>query len=222
MAIKYNSDRVDYLIDLADKTYESKFKASTGTFWVSFELFTEFRTSSLSFIINLYGDSHPYYKDFNEGVKISKPNDTIQGRGILKSIKAEIDNGWLITLKGVVSAELFSDFLEMGEHLLEEGYKDPAAVMIGSVLEEHLRQLCSKNGIATEDIKSSKVVPKKADLLNAELAGASVYNKLDQKNVTAWLDLRNKAAHGKYGEYSQQQVEFMMQAVTEFMTRNSL
>ena len=47
-------------------------------------------------------------------------------------------------------------------------------------------------------------------------------NKLDQKNVTAWLDLRNKAAHGNYGEYNQQQVEFMLHAVTEFMTRNSI
>jgi len=83
-----------------------------------------------------------------------------------------------------------------------------------------LRQLCIKSSIPTDDPKTGK--PKKADLLNSELAGASIYNKLDQKNVTAWLDLRNKAAHGKYADYNQQQVEFMMQTVTEFMTRNSV
>ena len=38
-------------------------------------------------------------------------------------------------------AELFADFLEMADYLLSEGYKDPAAVLGGSMLEEHLRQL---------------------------------------------------------------------------------
>ena len=56
--------------------------------------------------------------------------------------------------------------------------------------------------------------------MNAELAGANVYSKLDQKNVTAWLDLRNKAAHGKYGEYTKEQVALLIQSVRDFITRN--
>jgi len=108
----------------------------------------------------------------------------------------------------------------MARRLLSEKYKDAAAIMIGSVLEEHLRQLCLKHSIPTDDPKTGK--PKKADLLNSELANSSAYNKLDQKNITALLDLRNKAAHGKYGEYTQQQVELMAQSVTDFMTRNSI
>ena len=221
-SIKQFSDRITQLIDLANRTLATKQTSSgmMGSSWVNSELFFEFRTSSLSFILNLYGENHPFYKDFNQNVLRAEPYDTEQGRGILKSIKTEIDNGWLTSLKGLVSAEIFSDFLEMADHLLKENYKDPAAVMIGSVLEEHLRQLCIKHSIPTDEAKSGK--PKKADLLNSELAGAGVYNKLDQKNVTAWLDLRNKAAHGKYAEYNHQQVEFMMQTVTEFMTRNSV
>ena len=125
-------------------------------------------------------------------------------------------------MKGLISSEIFSDFLEMAEHLLSEKYEHAAAVMIGSVLEEQLRQLCDKNSITVTEAKNGKLIPKKADLLNAELAGQSVYNKLDQKNITAWLDLRNKAAHGKYSEYNIQQVELMLQGVTEFMTRNSV
>ncbi|AIY39887.1 hypothetical protein LT85_0727 [Collimonas arenae] len=45
---------------------------------------------------------------------------------------------------------------------------------------------------------------------------------LDQKSVTAWLDLRNKAAHGKYSEYTKEQVEVMCQGVVNFMARNSV
>ena len=48
-----------------------------------------------------------------------------------------------------------------------------------------------------------------------------VYSKLDQKNVTAWLDLRNKAAHGKYAEYQIEQVALMLDGVRNFVTRTS-
>jgi hypothetical protein len=221
--LKKYSDRVEALITLSDRTSASaKYPQGIGIATVDRELFNELRTSSLSLIKSLYGDTHPFYKDFDQKTERAEPRETQNARGILKAIKAEIDNGWLTSVKGLVSAEIFFDFLEMAEHLLTEKYKDPAAVMVGSVLEEHLRQLCDKNGIAVTEIKSGKAVPKKADLLNAELAGQGVYNKLDQKNVTAWLDLRNKAAHGKYSEYNHQQVELMLQGVTEFMARNSV
>jgi hypothetical protein len=226
--LNYNKillDRVEHLIDLANKSLATKYTTEDSFFcypWVSSESFKVFETSSLSFILSTYGDKHPYYTRFKESVTNTKPDDVEAGKGILTSIKTEIEKGWLSTIKGLISAEIFSDFLEMAEHLLSEKYEHPAAVMIGSVLEEHLRQLCDKNGIAVAEIKNGKTLPKKADLLNADLAGQNIYNKLDQKNITAWLDLRNKAAHGKYAEYNIQQVELMLQGVTEFMTRNSV
>jgi hypothetical protein len=215
------SDRISQLITLADKTLSTAVTPE-GMIppYVDGELFNELRASSLSFIQNMYGIDHPYFKEFSDKVEKTRPSQVEFARGILKAIKNEIDGGWLVTMKGLISAEIFSDFLEMADHLIKEGYKDSASVMIGSVLEEHLRQLCIKNGIPTNEPKTGR--PKKADLLNSELGNATIYNKLDQKNVTAWLDLRNKAAHGKYGEYNQQQVEFMLQAVTEFMTRNNV
>ncbi|MGA2200340.1 MAG: hypothetical protein ABSG40_00130 [Terriglobales bacterium] len=98
-----------------------------------------------------------------------------------------------------------------------EGYKDPAAVVVGSVLEAHLRKLCDKHGIAV--VKADGTTPKTADALNAELAAAGIYSKLDQKSVTAWLDLRNNAAHGKYKEYTDEQVAVMLQGVRDFASR---
>jgi hypothetical protein len=135
--------------------------------------------------------------------------------GVLKALRDAHDAGYLVTVAELIHADLSADFLEMAEYLLSEGYKDPAAVVVGSLLEEHLRQLCAKNGIATAAAGRAK----KADQLNADLAGNLVYSKLDQKSITAWLDLRNKAAHGKYGEYSQEQVTLLIQGVRDFMTR---
>ena len=56
--------------------------------------------------------------------------------------------------------------------------------------------------------------------MNTDLAAASVYSKGDQKNVAAWYDLRTKAAHGHYNEYTQQQVELLLQSVRDFITRH--
>jgi hypothetical protein len=109
----------------------------------------------------------------------------------------------------------------MAEHLLDRDYKDPAAVIVGSVLEEHLRQLCDANELPVEVEKEGKRIPLKADALNASLAKADVYNKLSHKNVTAWLDLRNNAAHGQYDEYTKEQVVLMLQGVSDFMARVS-
>jgi hypothetical protein len=134
---------------------------------------------------------------------------------VVEAMRDEIAGDWLFTLKGLIAAEVFADFLEMAEYLLEQGYKDAAAVIAGSTLEEHLRQLCHKHGIKTDEGGR----PKKAERLNADLVGANVYSKLDQKNVTAWLDLRNKAAHGHYTEYNQDQVRGMIAGATEFMAR---
>lgn len=141
---------------------------------------------------------------------------TLKGKiGSLRALRRDYDEGYLSSLHGLIRAELFADFLEMAEHLLGQGYKDPAAVLIGGVLEEHLRALCIVRAIALSD--SGK--PKKADSMNNELASAGAYNKLDLKNVTAWLDLRNKAAHGHYNEYTAEQVEIMLTGVREFAAR---
>jgi len=169
-----------------------------------------------------YSRDHPYYEEVNKRIIAPYPNAVETAAGILRAARDELAGGWLHTTKGLVSAEMFADFLEMAEYLLAQGYKDPAAVMIGGVLEEHLRQLCHANGIDVEIVTTSKLVPKKADVLNSDLAKAEVYSKLDQKIVTAWLDLRNKAAHGKYSEYTIEQVNLMRQGVTEFVARVTL
>lgn len=135
--------------------------------------------------------------------------------GIIKALKTAYESGYLHKIEELIHADLFSNFLEMGEYLLNDGYKDPAAVIIGGVLEEHLRRLCIKHSI-TITVAGR---PKKAELMNSELAKANVYNVLDQKSVTAWLDLRNKAAHSKYSEYTQEQVQIMLLGIRNFASR---
>jgi hypothetical protein len=179
-------------------------------------LFSEFKSASLSFISNVFGKESVYYQQFKAEVKDSNFYYVESAIGILNAIKTEIESGWLISFKKLVEADVFCDFLEMAEYLLEEKYKDAAAVMIGSVLEEHLRSLCVENSVSLFDESNEKQIPKKASRLNDDLAKKGVYNKLTQKNVTSWLDLRNNAAYGKYVEYNIGQVKLMYQGVSQF------
>lgn len=136
--------------------------------------------------------------------------------GILKALLADYQEGHLRSMEELIHSDLFSDFLEMAEYFLAEGYKDPAAVITGGVLEEHLRKLCLKHEIAIQNSSKNK----SADLLNAELAKMNVYEKLDQKNVTAWLDLRNKAAHAQWADYTKEQVNLFLAGVKDFISRH--
>ena len=92
--------------------------------------------------------------------------------GVVVALQADLKAGYLKTVSELIHGEVFGDFLEMGDHLLERGYKDAAAVVTGSTLEAHLRQLCQKFGIQVEVADS-------------------------RGNLRA-----KKAAHGKYDEYS--------------------
>jgi len=177
------------------------------------------RAAGLAFIEATFGREHSFYGEFYKGFNNSYESDGKYALGVLTAVRDQIKGGWIETTKGLVTAEAFGDFLEMAEHLLDQKYKDPAAVVGGSVLEEHLRQLCIAASLPVEELSSGKAVPRKADTLNADLAKAGKYSKLDQKNATAWLDLRNKAAHGKYSEYTGEQVALMLASVRDFASR---
>ncbi len=212
-------DQIEFLIKKGNGVLATKRYSQYSSDVVDNGLFVGFRSSCLSYISRLYSEKHPFYLEFDKEVKQNYAFHVESGLNLLNSIKSEVEQGWLVTFKHLVTAELFSDFLEMSKYLLDEKYKDPAAVMIGSVLEEHLRQLCIAHNIDTTTIRAGTPVPKKADLLNSDLVKGGVYGGLEQKSVTAWLDLRNKAAHGRYSEYVIGQVELMYQGVLDFITR---
>ena len=133
--------------------------------------------------------------------------------GVAKSLLSDLRNGYLRSLEEIIHADVFADYLEMADHLVESGYKDAAAVLAGSTLEAHIRNLSVKHSLSVD-------TSGKADALNVELVKNGAYNKLEQKNVTAWLGLRNSAAHGKYDEYDDRQVSLLIASVREFISRH--
>ena len=180
---------------------------------VNSPLFHEWRNNSQNFILLVCGENSPYYKNFVEGVKSSRPSDVDHGTGILKALKEDLELGYLTRVRDLVSAEIFTDFIEMAQHLLDNNYKDSAASLIGAVLENGLRQIAQKHTI---DVKSGDDIGS----LNTKLADKEIYNRLLQKQVQAWKAIRDSADHGKFEDYKIEDVKAMLEGVQRFLTEN--
>jgi hypothetical protein len=181
-----------------------------------------FNTRARALIPRVSGDHSIYTKQCEEIIEHGGFPGFLAKRlfGVIDSLKADVQAGYLESQKELIHAELFSDFLEMAQHLLDEGFKDASAVIAGSSLEAHLRQLATKARVKVETVVQGRLTAKKAERLNSDLANAGIYSKLDQKSITAWLDLRNKAAHGHYDDYEKNQVLLMISGIRDFVSRN--
>lgn len=177
----------------------------------------DLQTRCLAAIERISGRNSVYY---NRAVALDTSRlsvrDHLAGQiGVAKSLLSDVRNNYLSTLEELHHSEVFADFLEMADHLTDRGYKDAAAVLAGSSLETHLRHLCSKHGIAV----TANSKPKKAEAMNTDLRNSGAYSLLEQKQVTAWLDLRNNAAHGNYSTYDEKQVKQLISGVRDFIVR---
>ena len=136
--------------------------------------------------------------------------------GIVAALHDDIQAGWLASVIELAHADTYGDYLEMAEGLNAQRYKDAAAVIAGTSLEVHLKSLAAKHAIS---LQASNGSLKKTDTLNADLKKAGIYNALEQKQITAWLAIRNYAAHGHYNEYSDADVKALIDSVRNFIAK---
>jgi hypothetical protein len=180
--------------------------------------FIEWKTQTQSFLINLLGSQHNYVESFQKEFTDITPSKIPHiitggiagGQAILRAVREDVLGGYLTDVRTLISAEVFTDFLEMVEHLLDNGYKDAAATLCGAVLEDGLRRIASKNGVTVrskEDLNS----------LTQKCADKGIFNRLVQKKINVWNEIRNNAAHGKFDEYSEQDVRDMEKGVNQFL-----
>lgn len=66
----------------------------------------------------------------------------------LQHKKSYLQNEYLKSFSEIIQSEVFSCYLDMANHLLNECYKDSAAGLTGSTLDVELRELCISNNIA--------------------------------------------------------------------------
>jgi len=215
--IKKLSQRFDDLADEALRIAETKVTKHGGYGnydQVNEEMLDEWKVKAKSLIVKTCGNDGEHINAF---VKAEEPITMDDSYSIFKRVKSvfmaakdDFQGGFLSSVKNLVQAELFDSELEQATELLSNGYKGPAAVVAGVVLETTLRDLCSDNSIQLA----------KLDKMNSDLAKAGVYNKLQQKRITALADIRNSAAHGDWASFNDDEVKEMIRDVERFLSNH--
>lgn len=169
-------------------------------------------------VARIVGVNSEYYKDIERAINTETGRyahlhqKALSVIGTVYALKDDLTRDYLQSLHDIVQSDVFSDYLDMAEHLNSQGYKDAAAVIAGSTLEAHLKKVAQSASI--DIIVNDK--PKKVSLINDELTKAGVYSTAYQKQVTAWLSIRNDAAHGNYEKYTSEQVALLVQGIRLF------
>lgn len=204
--------RITELIDMGNKVLASRHTRSgyKPNIFVDQAQFHQWKTSSIAFLKTKLGSEGTHLVSFIAGVKHDKYDDSVIGVSILNSAKDDIEGDHLLEVEALVSAEIFDDFMEMAEYLLEQGYYHVSASLVGAILEESLRRLADRNNVK---LKSKESISS----LNQKLTDSGLYNRLKYRQIQAWEAIRNAADHGEFDEYGQSDVIAFFSGVREFL-----
>ncbi len=181
--------------------------------------FARWRSQSTAFARSFLRDGHAYQVQLERVTEPSPTNNEPDpqvdqreaGVGVLQAIREDVANGYLADLRSLVAAEVFSDFLEMAEHLFNNGYHHAAASLAGAVLEDGLRRELTARGVrATRNLESMNQLA-----LDREIYGPLVYQQ-----TKVWIDIRNDADHGNWDGVVAERVASMLRDLPGFLARD--
>ncbi len=209
--------RFDELIGLGNEILSTKipYRGIEGCWMVNFSKYIGFRSASLSFLEQIFGRGHSYYNAFNLHMEttntINNPRCAEVGINILQTAKNEIEGGWLFTIEGQISAEIFADFIALAKKALDEN-KDVAAVLACAAIEDALKRLAMKENIDVSDKEMS-------DVINA-LKAKGIIKGAQSSIIQSYVQLRNKAFHAQWDKIDKESVSGLISFTEQFLLTN--
>ena len=148
-------------------------------------------------------------KETNDGTKsLENDFDIYPIVGILQGAVSDLENGFLTGQEFIIAGDIFNDVLEQAKYLNQNNHKDPAAVLARVVIEDALKRIAR-----VENVNDSM----KASQINDELKKIERYAQPHWRQIQAWLDMGNAAAHGNFDQYSQNDVQRMIEDIERFL-----
>lgn len=188
--------------------------ASIQSSWVDEERAYQWTISAMTILESTFGASSEIFQAVKKRLPAcSDYTEFCRLIAIMRAALEDLMGGYFFNAKALLEAEICCDLIEQAEQLLTAGYHAAAAVIAGSVLEQHMRSVCISRHL--DHVKPNGKY-KMINDLNDELAKAGVYNSFKKKQVTAWADLRNNAAHGNSSAFNPADVAPFIQALSSF------
>lgn len=186
--------------------------------------FVEWRTSCIVILDQIVPKSNLLRNTVNEFPYLTnEPSKLDFSISFLKSVKNELQNGFLDDLTHQIESEVLVDYLAQATSILNCVKNEPshiaAAVIAGVSLEKILRTLCT-GLVPPEPIFNENNAPLGMNALIDLLKKRQVFNEIQAKQLRAWTAIRNSAAHGNFEEFNRHQVEMMLDGVTAFINEH--
>lgn len=128
--------------------------------------------------------------------------------GLLIGALNDLEGGFLASQEFEVVGEVFDSLLEQAKELNRADHKDIAAILGRIVLEDALRRLARVEGVNTTQ-KLAKI--------NDDLKEIKRYAQPRWRQIQVWLDIGNAAAHGKFADYSVEDVTSFLDGLGSFL-----
>lgn len=202
-------------------TDKQRYERSENIDWPKF---VQWRTNCITLLDQVIPQNSAHRSTVDQFRALSNTKNHLEfGISFIKSIKDDFERGFLEDLALEIEAELTGDYMRQAENLLVEGSAGqydhvPAAVLVGAVLEKSLKTMCNQLS-QPEPIISEKGCPLRLNALIDCLKKRKVFNEGTAKQLRAWVDIRNNAAHGDFDQFNKQQVEAMISGINSFLTQ---
>lgn len=169
-----------------------------------------FKANADNALVTSVGPRSPHYQHFAKFIESKScrtHNEVEEIVGIMQGALNDLEGGYLVGQEHLIAAEIFDSLIEQAVALNSAGYKDPAAMLGRVVVEDALKRLAREEGISDS---------LKASVINDQLKD-KVYPQPTWRQIQAWLDIGNSAAHGQFNEYTADQVTSMLRDIPTFL-----
>lgn len=204
-------------------TQESSSKEVRTVDWPEF---VKWRTSCTTLLDQLVPRNSVHRNTAEHFNTVKNRVDSLQfGIQFLKAIAEDFEHGFLDDLGEQVEAEIAADYLGQAESLVESDERNrissaPAAVLAGAVLEKALRSMCEHLSPLEATVSSAGKCLTLNPLIDA-LRKRDAFNEVMAKQLRAWADVRNSAAHGKFDDFTTEQVKAMVAGIATFLAQHT-
>lgn len=183
-------------------------------------LFHKIKVQFNNLMLLVTSNKKPYAELLNSIQRLSE-GSPYELKGLISGVKSDYESGMLQSIEEMIETNVVNDYFLQAEQLLAKGKTGPyshvpAAVLAGAVLEDALRRLCLRQNPPIK-VKKPKGDYKTLNPLIEELKAVNVYNELRAKQLGSWADIRNAAAHGRFSEFTRQDVEQMLNGIEVFL-----
>src|SRR5215213_3025025 len=119
-------ERLNELIALGEEVKGTRFSRSSpgvlyfGDDGVSGEKSNQWGVSCLNFLGRVFGNDSPYYTKFDELYpNFNDYSPTVKALGIMRAAREDIEKGALFTVRRLIEAEVFDEFLDQAQSLVD-------------------------------------------------------------------------------------------------------